>query len=191
MHFFITNLLYYLQVDVIDSEYNILLIEIYNTINDFQYILKIQKQFLSNVIRLSYINNISIQENFDRILQICLRFIAICRILHNIENNNNDNNNNNDDNNSDYNGKGGLNVDNDFHRNNNINNINNINNNNNRNSRRVAKTLPIYIPPEEFIFIKKDFFQQISLLLHIMKKVDSRGFLFRLDFNGFLSSATI
>ena len=65
------------------------------------------------------------------------------------------------------------------------------NNNRNGNSRRVVKVLPIYIPPEEFIFIKKDFFQQISLLLHIMKKVDSRGFLFRLDFNGFLSSATI
>ena len=165
MHFFISNLLYYLQVDVIDSEYNILLIEIYNIIHDFQYILKIQKQFLSNVIRLSYINNISIQENLDRIFQICLRFIAICRILHNIENDNN-NNDNNDNNN--YN--------------------NNSNNNVNSTSRRV-KTLPIYIPPEEFIFIKKDFFQQISLLLHIMKKVDSRGFLFRLDFNGFLSSA--
>jgi len=184
MHFFISNLLYYLQVDVIDSEYNILLTEIYSTINDFQYILKIQKQFLSNVIRLSYINNISIQENLDRILQICLRFIAICRILHNIENNNY---NNIDNNNSDNNGKGDLNVDNDFHK------INNNNNNNNRNgnSRRVVKVLPIYIPPEEFIFIKKDFFLQISLLLHIMKKVDSRGFLFRLDFNGFLSSATI
>jgi len=184
MHFFISNLLYYLQVDVIDSEYNILLTEIYSTINDFQYILKIQKQFLSNVIRLSYINNISIQENLDRILQICLRFIAICRILHNIENNNY---NYIDNNNSDNNGKGDLNVDNDFHK---INNNNNINNRNG-NSRRVVKVLPIYIPPEEFIFIKKDFFQQISLLLHIMKKVDSRGFLFRLDFNGFLSSATI
>ena len=184
MHFFISNLLYYLQVDVIDSEYNILLTEIYSTINDFQYILKIQKQFLSNVIRLSYINNISIQENLDRILQICLRFIAICRILHNIENNNY---NNNSDNNSDYNGKGDLNVD---YKNNNNNNRSD-NNNRNGNSRRVVKVLPIYIPPEEFIFIKKDFFQQISLLLHIMKKVDSRGFLFRLDFNGFLSSATI
>ena len=188
MHFFISNLLYYLQVDVIDSEYNILLTEIYSTINDFQYILKIQKQFLSNVIRLSYINNISIQENLDRILQICLRFIAICRILHNIENNNY---NNNSDNNSDNNGKGDLNVDNNNNNNNNNNNRGDNNNNRNGNSRRVVKVLPIYIPPEEFIFIKKDFFQQISLLLHIMKKVDSRGFLFRLDFNGFLSSATI
>ena len=106
----------------------------------------------------------------------------------NHSNNNNFNSNHNiDNNNSDNNGKGDLNVDNDFHK---INNNNNINNRNG-NSGRVVKVLPIYIPPEEFIFIKKDFFQQISLLLHIMKKVDSRGFLFRLDFNGFLSSATI
>ena len=166
-------------MDVIDAEYTILLHDIYNT-HDFQAVLKIQKQFLSNVLRLSHINNIAIQENIERILQICLRFIAICRILHNVEINNS--------NSEDYD------INHESNKKNNSSKYNNTNNNysgNNNSGNAKMSSLPIYIPPEEFIFIKKDFFQQISLLLHMMKKVDSRGFLFRLDFNGFLSSATI
>eukprot|EP01035_Chromulina_nebulosa_P020195 gene20195-26213_t len=39
MHFFISNLLYYLQVDVIDSEFSILVNEV-NQTDEFQYVLK-------------------------------------------------------------------------------------------------------------------------------------------------------
>ena len=61
---------------------------------------------------------------------------------------------------------------------------------NSSSSNDVKKMLPlIYIPPEEFFSIRKEFFSQMTYLFNIMRKVDSRGFMFRLDFNGFLSKS--
>ncbi len=45
-----------------------------------------------------------------------------------------------------------------------------------------------FVPPEEFGAVHRDFLAQVAMLFKILKDVDSRGFLFRLDFNGFLSS---
>ena len=50
------------------------------------------------------------------------------------------------------------------------------------------RIIPIVIPPEEIVGIRKDFFTQISYLFQIMRKVENRGLIFRLDFNGYLSS---
>ena len=36
--------------------------------------------------------------------------------------------------------------------------------------------------------LRKEFFTQISYLFQIMRKVENRGFMFRLDFNGYLST---
>ena len=47
--------------------------------------------------------------------------------------------------------------------------------------------LPVVVPAEEMESVKKDFFAQISFLFQVMKKVENRGFMFRLDFNEFLS----
>ena len=98
-----------------------------------------------------------IQETIDRILHLCLRFIACCRIqvssdldLLAAE--------------SDMATRGGG----------------------GEKSSEYA-----FIPSEEFEQIQKEFYQQISFLFQSMKSSDSRGFLFRLDFNNYLSGQIV
>jgi hypothetical protein len=71
-------------VDVVDSEYGTLRHEIAEA-TDFQAVLRAHKAFTANLLRLSLIDNLAVQEGIDRILHICLRFIAICRIMHRSE----------------------------------------------------------------------------------------------------------
>lgn len=142
-------------MDVVDSEYSVLQKEI-TTAADFQSVLRAHKTFTSNMIRLSLIDNTSVQEGIERILQICLRFIAVCRIQHQMEFLDEP-------------------AEESFAR-------------QQRSSPR-SRAPPLYIPPEELGFIRKDFFVQVSLLFQLMRKVESRGFIFRLDFNGYLSNA--
>jgi hypothetical protein len=182
MHFFISNLLYYLQVDVVDSGYSDLLREIYSLRgmqkvhqnpaaqqpghghghghhqdphlsglahqNDFQTILRIHKKFLANILKLSMIDHLGIQESIDRILFICLRFIACVRIQ------------------SDHEAE----------------------TSNKSASEPPATDSFVFIPVEEYEHIQREFFLQISFLFQSMKTLDSRGFLFRLDFNNYLSN---
>lgn len=51
---------------------------------------------------------------------------------------------------------------------------------------KAGRSVP-QVPPEELVAIKKDFFSQLSYLFQLMRKIENRGFIFRLDFNGFLS----
>ncbi len=141
MHFFLSNLIYYLQVDVIDSEYD----ELYNKIDtatSFQHVLRAHRNFIANMIRLSMVDNLTIQEGIERILQVCLRFIAISKLLVQQE---------------EFDGS-------------------------------VANNHPVVIPPEEIDAINKEFISQITYLFSILRKVENRGFIFRLDFNSFFSS---
>jgi hypothetical protein len=55
------------------------------------------------------------------------------------------------------------------------------------NDKRGAVSGVPLVPPEELVAIKKDFFSQLSYLFQLMRKIENRGFIFRLDFNGFLS----
>ena len=48
--------------------------------------------------------------------------------------------------------------------------------------------MPLVIPPEEIEGIKREFYTQLSYLFQIMRKVENRGLLFRLDFNEYLST---
>ena len=64
---------------------------------------------------------------------------------------------------------------------------NNSNNNNESEHEDEHEHEPVIVPPEEVENIKKDFFLQINFLFQIMKKVENRGFMFRLDFNEFIS----
>lgn len=144
MHFFISNLLYYLQVDVIDSEF-CLLKDHMATASNFQDVLMAHRNFLSSVLRLSLVDNLTVKEGIERVFHVCLRFIAVCRLLHQQE------------------------------------------------DLVIGKTTnekiqPIVIPHEEIEAIRKDFFSQISYLFAIMRKVESKGFMFRLDFNSYLSN---
>lgn len=154
------------QVDVVDSEYSTLQKDI-SEAADFQSVLRAHKTFTANMLRLSLIDHAAVQEGIERILHICLRFIAICRILHRSEFLDVEDA-------DDYpssaqtspHKNGGLLSD----------------------AERINMLhAPIYVPPEELDFIRKDFFAQVSLLFQLMRKVESRGFIFRLDFNNYLS----
>ena len=167
MHFFISNLLYYLQVDVVDSEYTQLLQSLQQA-KDFQSVLKHHKHFIANILRLSMIDNIGIQESMDRILQVCLRFVAACRLQSMSEFQ--------QDLAQDFPPSFGI-----------------LPTTKSEDAAKATKnsTLPpVYIPVEEFEAIRKEFYMQVSYLFQFMRKVESRGFLFRLDFNGFLSQAS-
>lgn len=121
--------------------------EVIATAVDFQTVLRAHKNFVANVLRMSLIDNASVQEGIERVLQVCLRFIAVCRLLHRAEQATEET--------EVYSSKSDL---------------------------------LIFVPPEEFAAIHKEFYSQVLFLFQIMRKVESRGFLFRLDFNGFLSS---
>eukprot|EP01041_Mallomonas_annulata_P008780 gene8780-18157_t len=77
MLFFISNLYYYFQVDVVDSEFSSLCTEI-NGSTDLQAVMRSHRNFITTIIRLSMIDNLSVQDGLDRILQICLRFVSLC-----------------------------------------------------------------------------------------------------------------
>ena len=129
---------------MIDSEYALLQKSMTSS-DDFQTVLKAHKNFIANIVRLSLMDNSSIQEGLERILQVCLRFVAVCRLLHQAE----------------------------------------------EGQTETERQPPIYIPPEEFAAIRKDFFSHVTFLFQIMRKVESRGFMFRLDFNGFISKISM
>jgi hypothetical protein len=122
-----------MQVDVIDSEFTTLVAEIESP-SDFQIILRAHRNFLASLVRLAMVDNTAIQEAIERILQVCLRFVAVYRI------------------------------------------------------RKQDEAAAVYIiPQEEMDSIQKDFYSHVLYFFQIMQKVENRGFVFRLDFNGYLS----
>jgi hypothetical protein len=78
MHFFITNLLYHLQVDVIDSEFSVLQ-EVVAEAADFQTLLRAHRNFLAVIMRLTFVDNLTVQEGIERVLQV---YIFIYRYKH-------------------------------------------------------------------------------------------------------------
>eukprot|EP01033_Poteriospumella_lacustris_P004996 gene4998-3570_t len=201
MHFFISNLLYYLQVDVVDSEYAAFQQELRH-LTEFQAVLMAHRHFLANILRLAMLDNQAIQECFDRLLHLCLRFVAACRIQARSE--------------AMY-MESGSSATSTAHRHGGHESVLDETAAHlpaprdtlqtpmlNRSKLSLSPTpntgasqgtphntssfvTPTYIPIEEFETIRKEFFQQLTYLLQFMKKVESRGFLFRLDFNGYIS----
>ena len=53
--------------------------------------------------------------------------------------------------------------------------------------RARVQQLPVVVPPQELEAIRKEFFSQLAYLFSVARKMENRGFLFRLDFNGYLS----
>lgn len=150
MHYFISNVLYYLQVDVVDSEY-IRLIDELSQANDFQMVLRLHRSYLANVLRLMCLDHMNIQETFERLFHLCIRFICLHHLQQHQEQRQQEET---------------------FH--------------DEYESKNVSP--PIVIPTEEMEDIYKEFIQQIAMLLQLMKKLDTRGFLFRLDFNNYFSN---
>ena len=66
---------------MVDAEFS-RFIQIIETASDFQSIMKAHRDFISSIVRLSMVDNLVVQENFERIFQLCLRFVAVVRILH-------------------------------------------------------------------------------------------------------------
>ena len=161
-------------MDVVDSEF-CTLHEVVSSATDFQSVLKAHKNFISTIMRLSNIDNVVVQEGIERVLQVCVRFIAVCRLLQQQEEENDA-----DDNNESKNRYG------DYTDRNSLTKYENLIKNPMKVERK--RIIPIVIPPEEIVGIRKDFFTQISYLFQIMRKVENRGLIFRLDFNGYLSA---
>eukprot|EP00981_Chlorochromonas_danica_P010507 scaffold3243_cov173-Ochromonas_danica.AAC.40 len=151
MHFFVSNLLYYLQVDVMDSEFTRLLDDL-KTCRDFQSALTNHRHFLANIVRLTWLDQLALQENIDRILHLCWRFVASYQLL------------------VQSCGFGSTSAD---------------------DVSSGKYNPPVIVPSQEFDNIIRDFFQQVQYLVHMMRSTETRGFLFRLDFNGYLSQFSI
>lgn len=113
---------------------------------DFQSVLRAHKNFVASIVRMSHIDNNVVQDAIERVLQICLRFLAVSSLHQHNED---------------------------------------------ILQASVVSSGPVgevfYLPQEEFGAIQKDFFAQVSYLLQLMKKIENRGFVFRVDFNGFFS----
>jgi hypothetical protein len=163
---------------VVDSEFGEL-IRVISQATDIQVVLRTHKTFVANLFRLSLIDNASIQEAFDRIIHVCLRFIALLRIMldHAEE--------------RDIGGTG-------FHHRGDV--ATSDNHDSTKLSTAAAAeakssiysmSLPLFVPPEEIQAIGKEFFSQVAYLFHLMRSIDCKGFMFRLDFNGFLSSSSL
>ena len=150
-------------MDVVDSEFCTLL-EDAASASDFQSVLRAHRNFLATIMRLSSVDNLVIQEGIERVLQVCLRFIAVCRLLHQQVQGEGDGDNTPESLKS------------------------------NRKSYSPGRpdarkrTVPVVVPPEEVDGVRKEFFTQMSYLFQIMRKVENRGLMFRLDFNGYLSA---
>lgn len=84
MHFFINNLLYYLQVDVIDAQFSELEESLLGGTN-FQTFLRNQRKFLTNTMRMSMMNNTALLQSINRVLHCCVRFIAVCRLVEHLD----------------------------------------------------------------------------------------------------------
>ena len=87
-------------------------------------------------------DNTIVQDAIERVMQVCMRFIAICVVCEEYR-------------------------------------VENVG---------ISGDNGIIVPAEEIEAIRKDFFTQSIYLFHIMRKVENRGLLFRIDFNGFMSN---
>lgn len=84
MHFFINNLLYYLQVDVIDAQFSELEESLLSGTN-FQSFLRNQRKFLANAMKMSMLNNPALLQSINKVLHCCVRFIAVCRLVEQLD----------------------------------------------------------------------------------------------------------
>ena len=66
---------------MVDAEFSQFIHKI-ETASDFQSVMKAHRDFIASIVRLSMVDNLVVQENFERIFQLCLRFVAVVRILH-------------------------------------------------------------------------------------------------------------
>lgn len=168
MHYFVSNLLYYLQIDVVDSEFCQLMDDGIRSAQEFQQVYKLHKRFLGTVCRLSFVDNTIVKESIEKILTSCVRFIALCRLKLRQE--------------SDmlsYQSRvtsrsklqGG---------------IKSVSSND-----TALPSLPLIIPAQELKSIKSDFMSQIGYLFKAVSSLDDQKFLYRLDFNGYFSKQFI
>eukprot|EP01031_Cornospumella_fuschlensis_P028493 gene28493-34398_t len=170
MHFFVSNLYYYLQfgghtslyshntlivqVDVIDCEYSALLSSL-SSCQDTQAALVFHRHFLGSVSRLCMLDMGGVQESVSSLLGYCVRLVACYDIL------------------KEMSGFGYVEKD-------------GANRSSVSSSANTYMPPPI-LPPQELESIDKEFFKELRYLVMMMRRTESRGFLFRLDFNGYLS----
>lgn len=140
MHFAVSNLFYFLQVDVVDAEFAQLGEVLADPDIEFGSVARACRTFLASVVRHSMVDNSVVSDAIDSVLHLCIRFLCLCKLLMGEE---------------------------------------------------AAQTSGgiVVVPPEEFDALYTEFTTQLAYLIHMVKRVEggSQGFLFRLDFNGFMS----
>ena len=81
MHFFMSNLFYFMQIDVIDTEYASFCENMNSDQSDFATIARLHRTFVANMVKHCMIENSIIQEGIEHILHLCCRFLSICTLL--------------------------------------------------------------------------------------------------------------
>eukprot|EP01042_Synura_sphagnicola_P001040 gene1040-1173_t len=132
MLFFVSNLLVYFQTDVIASEYNELL-EGVREARDLQLVMRLHRNFIASIVKLTMVENTVTQDGLERVLQIIYRFVALCWAVTSAEN------------------------------------------------------VPRDLLYDELTYVQADYATQISFLFQIIRWIENRGLLTRLDFNNHFS----
>lgn len=172
LHSFLSNLLYYLQVDVIDVEFHRMMAQ-FDTVQDFPSILRLHRLFLANLSTQFFLDHQLLMETIERILHLIIRFIAVCRLIVRSEHP------------QEMTMATSTSLSQDHYS------ASNSGDPIIPSSSDLAaqhwESMPIYVPPEEMESIRREFVNSISYLYQLMKKTENKGLLFRLDFNGYLS----
>tara|TARA_A100001015_G_scaffold320234_1_gene445885 strand:- start:3315 stop:3881 length:567 start_codon:yes stop_codon:yes gene_type:complete len=135
MSFFISNLVYHMQVDVVDLLFNAMLEDI-GKASTFGDVIRSHRNFVAAMASAAFLDDIAIQESFERVVQICIRFIALMDIH-------------------------------DTHLD-------------------VTDGEGIVVEMQE---IEREFFGETRFLFQVLRKVDTKGLLLKLDFNHFFSQS--
>jgi hypothetical protein len=141
--------------------------------NNFKDVLNLHKTYIATLLRLSMVDNLIVQEALDRVVHVCLRFLALCTVQEQL----------NADHNISSPPRGPRKTS-----------LKTSNKSKSFEVRGVSKETAspadkrVSVPIEEIEDIRRDFNRQSINLYQIMKKVENRGFIFRIDFNGYVSN---
>jgi len=120
------------QTDVIASEYNELF-EGVREARDLQVVMRLHRNFIASIVKLTMVENTVTQDGLERVLQIIYRFVALCWAVTSAEN------------------------------------------------------VPRDLLYDELTYVQADYATQISFLFQIIRWIENRGLLTRLDFNNHFS----
>lgn len=171
---------------MIDAEYERLIDEM-KLANNFKDVLNLHKAFISSIVRLSMVDNTIVQDALDKVIHTCLRFVGISELQQKLSKQNAETNANTNIHrkiSSSVKGKKLLKQGSKDQEDSKV-----IDEQRKKlyPSTSIPPTTPSNIPMEEIEDVRREFYAQSLHLFQIMKKVENRGLIFRMDFNNFMS----